>query len=223
MQTYYFFEEMQTLIDGMQNKTILTPDGDYYNASSIRNWKSKMNGFRDYIHGDMPLDEINLKWCQDYQLYLLHDGYAKNTIGNILSVLKAFVRRMHGEGKMTYDGFGIRAGGEITTAVFTDIPTIKAMVALDLGQTAGMGRIRDVYVCQCFLGLRVADTLKFLANIKAYAKAVNGVALFEVPTNKTGEVVAIPASKIVLAICERRNYDFGGKFSQQYYYETIKA
>lgn len=223
MQTYYFLQEMKVLIDGMRDKSILTLDGDYYAHSTIREWKNKMSTFKEYIIDDIPLSKINYDWYEEYRLYLLNKGYAKNSISVILSVLKAFIRRMHIKGKMKYNGTGIRTGSEITTAVFTTTDEIKKMLDLDLSDTPGFERIRDIYVCQCFLGLRVSDMKKFLSKAHLYLKTINGKRFFEVPTNKTGEIVAIPASKIVMDICTRRNFDFGKSLTQQQYHRDIRV
>lgn len=206
----------------MEQKTVLTPDDNFYKHMTINNLKSKINTFRKYLSNDIPLSNITYQWCEGYKLYLLHAGYARNSISNIFSVLKAFIKRMHLTDKMKYDGAGILTRPEITTAVFTSVDEIKKLLDINLSQTPGIERIRDIYVCQCFLGLRVGDMIKFVNKCLLYLKEINGVQIFEIPTNKTGEIVVIPASKIVLDICHRRNFDFGTKLTQQYYYQVMK-
>jgi integrase len=223
MANVLFINECTKIVEGMRNKTILTPEGDYYKKSTILNISNKINNFREYeivLGSEIRFENINYQWSEEYRMFLLSKNYAKNTVSAILSVFKAFVKRFHRQGEMAYSGAGIRTSNEITTAVFNSIDDIKKLLSLELPK--GKERIRDVYVVQCFLGLRVADMFSFIKDVKINLKTINEKIFFEIKTNKTGEVVVIPASKIVLKIIEKRNYDFGEKFSEQYYRRELK-
>ncbi|MDO5106135.1 tyrosine-type recombinase/integrase [Capnocytophaga sp.] len=87
---------------------------------------------------------------------------------------------------------------------------------------SGVSKVRDVYVCQCFMGLRVADAVKLLCNLPLHIKEVAGKRFLEIKTAKTGEVVVIPMATVVVQIAEKRNYDFGKPFSQQHYHKTLR-
>jgi integrase len=223
MTNVSFINECAKIVQGMRDKIILTPEGDFYKKSTILNISNKLNNFREYeivLGVEIRFEDLNYQWSEDYRLYLLNKNYAKNTVSAILSVLKSFVKRFHRQGEMSYSGAGIRTSNEITTAVFNSIDDIKKLLSLDLPK--GKERIRDVYVMQCFLGLRVRDMFGFIKDVKINLKTINEKVFFEIKTNKTGEVVVIPASKIVLKIVKNRNYDFGEKFSEQYYRRELK-
>ncbi len=225
MQIYYLKDEMKALITGMQEKRLLTPDGDYYSKATIRNWNSKLSAFLHYgecLGAPIKLSDINYAWYEDYKLCLMQEGYSKNSIGNILSVLKAFVKRMFSAGKMAYNGFGMRCGGEITTAIVVTVDEIKKLMALNLAETPGYERIRDVFVCQCFLGLRVSDMRKLIKDLKIHIVDIDGKKVVEIQTNKKANVVAIPLSPVILEIAEKRNYDFGKTLTQQYYHKAMR-
>ncbi|MDR2205834.1 MAG: site-specific integrase [Flavobacteriaceae bacterium] len=219
-----FIYEYEKLIAGMENKSVLTPDGDYYKEETIRVWKSKIGIFSDYqkhLNRKIRLADIDFGWTEKFHLYLLSENYAKNSISNINSTLKAFLRRMYRAGKMRYNGDGIRCQNEITTAVFSDISDLRKLYHHDFSKTAGYARVRDVYICQCFLGLRVSDMMSFISDLKLHTKNINDKTFFEIKTRKTGEVVVIPAADVVLEIAERRNFDFGKSFSRSYYEREI--
>lgn len=82
--------------------------------------------------------------------------------------------------------------------------------------------MRDIYVLHCFIGLRVSDLATFLYNPHRYIREIGGKFFVEIKTEKTGEVVVIPLSKAALQILSKRNYNFDGFFSYQYYNLTIK-
>ncbi len=222
---YSIISEIENLIIGMKNKTILTPDGEYYSSGTIRGWETNSNSIAEFISTsgvDENISGLNFRWAEDYRLYLLNKGYAKNSISQKLSIVKALAKRLYRDERIKYDGSGIRCGMETTTAVFVTIDEIKILLELDLSTTPGLERIRDIFVCQCFLGLRVGDMMRFLQKSKLYLKCINGKQFFELKTNKTQNTVVIPASTIVLQLCEKRNYEWGGGVTQQYYHRTIR-
>lgn len=225
MANVAFIAECTTIVQGMKNKTILTPEGDYYRASTIKNISDKINNFKAYelhIGGTISLADINYPWTENFMLYLLEKGYAKNTVGVILATLKSFIRRFHKMGLTPYTGAGIRARSEKTTAVANTIDELKALLAFDLSATPGRERIRDFYVAHCFTGLRIKDMFRLAKNVDIHRKEQDGKMFLEVKTNKTGEVVVVPAAPILLNIIEKHGKDFGRKFSEQYYRRELK-
>lgn len=218
-----FIKEYEYLVRQMENREVIAPHGGFYVSGTISTYKGRVLLYREYeqyLGKEIYLNEIDYKWCENYRLWLINKGLAKNTIANYMSNLKAFLRRMHKAGKSSFDGSGIRTTTEITTAVFTTIEELKELMAMEL--PSGQARIRDFYVCQCFVGLRVSDTIKLLSNAYLYRKKINEKYFLEIKTQKTGEVVVIPLSPIVSEILEKRNFDFGKSFTQQYYHKTMR-
>lgn len=226
MQTYYLLEELQSLINGMKEKRVLTPQGDYYRPATIRNWKERVKQFEVYIstlEKETELSDINFRWFEDYRLYLLGQGYAKNSIANTLATLKSAIRRFARDGKMTYTGVGVTTSNELTTAIYVTIEDLQRLYNINLSQAPGMALVRDIFIMQCFLGLRVGDMMRLIPRLHLCTRIIDGKTFFSLKTAKTGTEVVIPAAKIVIEIAERNGYYLGRPFSQQYYSKTMKA
>ncbi|MGU3377668.1 phage integrase SAM-like domain-containing protein [Chryseobacterium sp. M5A1_1a] len=207
----------------MKNKTILTPDGEFYRVKTIKTITQNTERISEFLESlgySVHMHDVNFDLCEKFRFYLIEKGLSKNTISQYLSNLRAWIKRFHKIGLMPYSGAGIRCSMELTTAIFNTIAELKEIYKLDL--PPGKQRVRDIYICQCFLGLRVSDLRKFIKQIEKTVKKVDGKLFFEIKTSKTGEVVVIPTAIMVLKIFEKYNYDFGKGFSEQYYRRTLK-
>lgn len=226
MANILFIAECSKIVQGMRDKKVLTPDGDFYKAATIYNINKTVNNFKEFeivLGKEILLRDIDHNWCEDYRFFLLERNYAKNTVSAYLSILKAFLNRFHKSGLSKFNGAGVRTPAEITTAVFNTVEELKKLYAIDLSSTPGKERVRDVYIVHSFLGLRIKDMFHFLTDIRIRLRNINENYFFEVKTNKTGEVVFIPVSKIVKEIIEKRNFNFGDPFSEQYYRKELKS
>lgn len=203
---------------------ILTPEGNRFAKPTGRNYKTATGRFEAYEkeYGIIYLEDINLEWAQNYIIFLMEQGYCKNTIADTLARLKALLRRLYNAGKCKYNGHGIRTSNEIVTAVYSSVEDIVLLLDCDLTYTPGFERVRDIYVLQCFVGLRYSDFSIVLQNPKQHLSEIGGKYFISIKTNKTGEVVVIPVARVVKQIFEKYQYNFGKVFSYQYYNESIK-
>lgn len=218
-----FISECRKTIEGMKNRTVLTPDGEFYQESSIRTITVNLNKIENYFDSlgyEVQTDDIDFNFTEDFRMWLLEKGHAKNTIAAYISALRFWIRRFHNFGMIKYSGAGMRASMEITTAVINTIDDLRLLYHLEL--PPGKKRVIDIYICQCFLGLRISDMFAFLKKIKQTTKEIDGKKFFEIKTKKTGAIVVIPCAKVVLEILENYNYDFGEGFSEWYYNRTLK-
>ncbi len=198
---------------------VLTMEGEFYSAKSLRTIRQQTSRIEEYC-GRVDMSAINFEWTEEYRFYLLEKGYAKNTVSVLMSRLRFWIRYFHKLGMMPYSGAGIRTAIELTTAVFNTVEELKILRALEL--PAGKRKVRDLYICQCFMGLRFSDMFHFAKNIETYKTNIGGKIFFEMRTSKTGEVVVIPAADIVLEILEEYDNNFGSALSNWYYSRTIK-
>ena len=218
-----FISECRKTIEGMKERTVLTPDGDFYQKSTIKTITANVNKIENYFASlgfEVKFDDIDFQFTEDFRMWLLEKGHAKNTVAAYISAFRFWIRRFHKFGIMKYSGAGMRSSMEVTTAVINTIDDLKMLYGLDL--PPGKKRVMDIYICQCFLGLRISDMFDFLKKIKKTIKVIDGKTFFEIKTKKTGAVVVIPAAKIVLKILNDYNYDFGKGFSDWYYNRTLK-
>lgn len=223
MANIQFIPECLKIIEGMKNKQVLTPEGYFYKNKTIKTISQnteRIAEFIDTIGNPVFMTDINFEFSEKFRLYLIEKGHAKNTVSQYLSTLRMWIKRFHKIGLLSYSGAGIRCSMEITTAIFNTLDELKTIYNTKLPE--GKTRVKDIYVAQCFLGLRVSDMFKFIRQIEKTVKIIEGKKFFEIKTQKTGEVVVIPASSIVLEIFEKYNYNFGNKFSEWYYRRTLK-
>ena len=203
---------------------VLTPDGNKYSPNTAKNYQTDLKALKAFQEetGTIYLEDISIKWAEDFNIWMMDNGYSKNTIAGTLQRIKAVLRRLKHEGVGTFDGSGIRAATEQTTTVFNTIEELRTLLEADFADTPGYDRVRDIYVIHCFLGLRFSDLAVLLENPKNYLREMGGKLYFEIKTQKTGEVVFIPVSRSVKQVCERYQWNFGELFSYQYYNEAIK-
>lgn len=206
------------------NGEILTPAGNKYAANTVKNYRSGkviFNSFEEE-NGIIYLEDISIKWAETFSIWMMDQQYCKNTIAVTLARIKAVLRRLKNDGIGTFDGSGIRCASEQTTTVFNTLEELRTLLEADLSETPGYDRVRDIYVLQCFLGLRFTDAATFLQDPKNFIRDMGGKLYVEIKTKKTGEIVFIPISRTVKQVCERYQYNFGQMFSYQYYNEAIK-
>jgi len=215
------FKAIKEQIEGGK---VLTPDGNKYSPNTSKNYATDIKILKLFEQETETifLEDISIKWATDFNIWMMDKEYSKNTIAGTLQRIKAVLRRLKNEGKTNFDGSGIRAATEETTAVFNTIEEIKILLEADFADTPGYDRVRDIYVLHCFLGLRYSDLALILAEPKNYLREMGGKLYFEIKTQKTGEIVFIPISRTVKQVCERYQWNFGEIFSYQYYNEAIK-
>ncbi len=215
------FEQIKTQIE--QGK-VLTPDGNKYSPNTAKNYRTDLKAIKAFQEetGTIYLEDINIKWAEDFNIWEMDGGYSKNTIAGTLQRIKAVLHRLKNEGIGTFDGSGIRTATEQTTTVFNTIEELRILLEADFSDTPGYDRARDIYVIHCFLGLRFSDLAIILQNPKNYIREMGGKLYFEIKTQKTGAIVFIPVSRSVKQVCERYQWNFGEIFSYQYYNESIK-
>jgi len=223
MAKILFIPKCREVLEQMKNRAVLTADGYYYRNSTLRAKESFLNSLEKYfktLDSEVSFDDLNFNFTENYRMFLLQSNYAKNTIAEKMSGLRFWIRYFHKYELISYSGAGIRASMEITTAVITSVDELKYLYKMDL--PPGQRKVIDIYICQCFLGLRISDMFRFLKQVKQMLKIIEEKHFFEIKTQKTGSVVVIPASKVVLQILQKYEYDFGDEFSEAYYNMTLK-
>ncbi len=219
-----FIPLYNTIASEIEADKILNVSGDRFSKASKNNYKTMVYRFMAYeeVYGIIYLEDINPEWVEGLKIYLMEAEYCKNTISNTLAVLKAVLRRLHNRGIGTFNGSGISCVGETVTTVYNTIDELRQLLNLDLTETPGYERIRDIYVIHCFLGLRFGDLRILLRSIKTFLKREAGRTFIEIKTKKTGEVVVIPIAGVVKQLLEKHNYDLRGELLSSYYNASIK-
>src|SRR5690554_5713266 len=161
-----FLKQCRADIERMEGRTLLKQNGDYYKLSNIKNLKNAADKLAVYLdeRGVYLASQINYQFTQDYRLWLINKNLAKNTISNHMSKLKFWIRRFHILGLMEYSGVGIITSQELTTSVIHTTSELKELYKLKLPKS--QKKVIDIYICQCFLGLRISDMFVLLTKIK---------------------------------------------------------
>ncbi|MDR6548494.1 integrase [Chryseobacterium rhizosphaerae] len=213
------------------NGQILTAKQKKYSESTLRGYKMLQTEYENFIskneekseeprNFDIPVHEINYAFAEAFQVFLVNDTeLLKNSIGLILSKLKAILKYAFRKGYSTWNGSGLTISKEVSTQIALSKGEIKKLNLDTLSETER--RVLDIQIVQSFTGMRNETLKKFLQNPLAYIKEYNGNTYIDITANKTDKQSAIPLGKIVNDILLK--YSSGIKVpSQQYINRTIK-
>lgn len=169
----------------------------------------RLEEYEKYLGKKIDISEVNYEWAMLFIDWLkLHKRFSINTINRETSDLKYFLRKLKKDGKIIYCGDDIRHGGwEKKRQFIISIETILKLRSVDLHRR-GLERIRDIFICQCFTGLKMKELIPFMENIHLYIKKSNSGNFFAIPTPKESAAI-IPFSDVVMQIAEKRKYEWG--------------
>lgn len=211
------------VIDWMDAGKLLTPQGDRYKKGTIYNYRKRRAHLElfEKEHGALYIENISIETGEEFVIFMSNSGYCKNTIGTSVAGLKSVLNILYRKGLSPFNGTGIRASKELTTAVFNSVEDIQALLNLSFLETPSLEIVRDVYVMHCFTGLRYGDLRRFLKSPDTYIRRHGNRRLVELKTAKTGEIVVIPLADIVEHILGKYGQSFS-VFSYQHYNRCIK-
>lgn len=168
-------------------KTLTDYNVTYTNLKEFARFKDKE---------DFGFDEINNVFYDDFKKYLtIRKGYALNTVGKKIKVLKTFLNEAEYRGlidKAAYSHFKKLA--EPKEAVYLNIKELEKIQALDL--SGHLDKVRDLFLVGCWTGLRFSDWHKVKPeNINNGFLTLN--------QQKTGQPVVIPLYPTVKTILDK--------------------
>ncbi|WP_123947353.1 phage integrase SAM-like domain-containing protein [Chryseobacterium pennae] len=207
----------------MEAGTVKRVDGDFYSEHTIRNKRAHINNLSNFTadaFSVLSMEMINESLLRNFHQHLLDRNLAKNTISGNLNTVQFFIRRFQKEKILKFKGELSIFPTEITTAVTLSIEELQELYRMHL--PPGQKKVLDIFICQCFLGLRVSDMFRFLKQIEARTRIIDSESFFEIVTGKKGSTVVIPACYIVLIIINRYGKSIQKGFSEAHYNLTIK-
>lgn len=219
-----FVPHYQDIVNKMATGELLTPSHDRYSIATIRNYNVSIGWLQTFEqeNGRIYLGDISSNWAEKYAYFLIKSGLSKNSVANLIARLKAIIRRLSKSELIVFNGSGISCYHELSTTIYSSLDDIRQLLQLDLSGTPGLARVRNVYVIQCFLGLRFSDLKILLKNPQQYLRIYEGKKFLEIKTQKTGAIVIIPVSRIVERLLQGDWGDIDAVFSYQYYNKSIK-
>lgn len=174
--------------------------------NTTRTYKTTLNHLKAFAAKNkiaLDYDNITLDFYNQYVTYLRKQGLNINSIGRDIKNIKTFMNEAVDMGYTTNLQFKHKkfaVGREDTEAVYLTWDEILKLYRHDFSDNKRLERVRDLFVFGCCVGLRYSD----FSRIKPENIIKDGSDYFiKVTTQKTGEMVIIPAHPLVLEILKK--------------------
>jgi integrase len=169
-----------------------------YSTTYYRRLRQTYALLSDHLRGkDIPFTALDITFFRGFDKYLTTSrGYGPNTVRNFLKTLRMVVNLAREEGHEVNPAFysrKLRMPQEDTPTIYLSTEELEALWHLDLATAARLERVRDLFLLQCWVGLRFSDL------VRLSAKNVDG-ALIHIRQQKTNQDVVIPLHPIAAAI-----------------------
>lgn len=172
--------------------------------STISHYKVSKRHIENFIKTtrfDLTFDTADLKFYERYTTFLRNGDMRENTIGNEIKYLKTFLAWAVNEGYHTNMAFmRFKKPSEEVRVVSITEQELQRMIDLDLADNPRLDRVRDVFLFQCFTGLRYSDVVKVTTSDFKDD-------FLQVRTKKTGSELNIPILPEILPVLHKYNYD----------------
>ncbi len=180
--------------------------GKKYSYGSFKNYKTTLKCLREFVpkfygKNDMPLKEVNYKFCEAYFTYLTiektcHQNGANKQIQRVKKLINAI--------RLGYIQTNPMATYSIeftpVNKVALTIAEINKLAGLDL-QRQTLKNVRDVFLLQCYTGLSYAD-IKQLSKVHV-STGDNGTLWIRMKRQKTSVSFAIPVLQPAMEILNK--------------------
>lgn len=221
---YWLIPVFNKLIDAFEKGEILTRDGKRYEQGTIKGYKNTRDILQEYQdkYGRILLDDITEDWVSFLVSFLATEkNHSKATIGNHLARVKAVVNRAYRACITRRNGACIILQKEYTYKVYCNLEDLRKISEATFTRKS-FYKIRDLFILNCFIAMRVGDFWKFIENPKKHIITENGRQFINYFSKKKNKKTVVPISNIANKILERYNYNFGKPFSIQYYALCLK-
>lgn len=162
-------------------------------------------------------DRIDIDFHDNFIIWLKDKGYATNTIGDRVKVLKSIMRASYERGHHTNTDYQKKAFSrpkEDTIAVYLNDKELERLYNLDLTNDNKLSNVRDWFLIAACTGLRFSDFSRLTKD--------NISDSITIKTQKTGATVVIPLHTYVKSILDRHNYILPKVISNQKFNKYIK-
>ena len=211
------------------------PDGliahvDYYlkhKKSSLQHSSyKKINVFKHLLERFQKNDgrqflikDVNADFKLKFEAYCKKERYSLNTIARAIKFIKTICYHARNNGiEFHFQLPSITFKVEKVEKIFLTKDEIEILINTNF-EFDYLDNARDWMVVSCETGQRVSDFMRFT---KEQIRFQDGVPLIEFTQIKTGKIMAIPLSKCVRSILDKRAGEFPRSISDQRYNEYIK-
>lgn len=185
----------------------------------------------DFDNIDMDFYNDFVKFMQTYELRTFKKkdktkdekgkpvkGFATNTMGKQLSILKVFLNDAYNRG-LTKNNFhktrNFKVVSEESDSVYLNEDELQKIYDLDLSQSERLEKVRDLFIIGSWTGLRFSDL------VKVSPDKINGDLIY-IEQQKTGGKVVIPIHPTCKSIIQKYNGELPRKISNQKMNDYIK-
>ncbi|WP_421808689.1 tyrosine-type recombinase/integrase [Flagellimonas sp.] len=176
------------------------------------------------FNSNLDFDSIDLKFYDDFVLFLEEDDKSLNTIGKHIKNLKVFLRSATQDGinkNMVFTRSDFKAPKEQTTAIYLDDEELTKLANHDLSAFPNLDKARDIFIIGCYTGQRVSD---YNGLTKKNMVVRNGIPFFQIKQKKTKKEVLCPITTEIQQILNKpkNNGEPPRKMNEQDINECIK-
>lgn len=165
------------------------------------------------------IKEVNADFKLKFEEYCKLQKYAQNTIARAIKFIKTICFHAQQNGIETHFQLNsITAKTEKVEKIFLTPEELERIQVKEL-EFDYLSNARDWLIISCETGQRISDFMRFNKDMIRYQGTVPLIEFTQVKTNK---IMAIPLSKKVLSILEKRAGEFPRKISDQRYNDYIK-
>jgi integrase len=166
----------------------------------------------------LKFSAITIDFYNSFIKFMKSKGYAPNTAGTRIKVLKTFLSNAKDAGLAVNEDYKKRAFSkpkEETESIYLTETELMNMYGLNLKKTPKFDRTRDLFLIGCYTGLRFSD-LSQLSQDNLQGDTIS------IRTIKTDTPVIIPLHPVVLSILKKHEYCLPKVPSNQKFNEYIK-
>lgn len=204
----YFTDFATHRLKQMETGQILTEKGVKYSYATIRIYKATIALFKEFellLQSKIKIHEMNGRTVKAFVRYLTSKDLSLNSIKQYISKIKAIGNFLFAE------DIGLKpvkhsVKSEKQPQVYLSISELQQITNCET-LTEGERKVLDVFLIQCFTGMRLETVKIFLKNPFAYMKEHEGNSYIDIVANKTGEQCVIPLSVNVSSIITK----YGGR------------
>jgi integrase len=181
--------------------------------------KNLLERFQKWARTEFLIKDVNAEFKLRFEQFCQQENYAPNTIARAIKFIKTLCYHAATLGVEThYQLKSINAKTVKVDKIYLTGEEIELISQTEFKHDY-LDNARDWLIISCETGQRVSDFMRFRSNMIRYE---GKVPLIEFTQVKTGKIMAIPLSKRVRAILEKRDGDFPRQITDQRYNEFIK-
>ncbi len=187
---------------------------------TYRNTLRHLKNFSTFKKRVFSFEDIDLEFYNSFVSYLSNElGFAQNTIGSQIKVLKTFLNEATERGinkNLEFKKRKFKKVSEDTDKVYLNTSELEKLYQFDLSGNKKLEKVRDLFIIGCYTGLRFSDFIQIKQE-----NVIEGNKI-KIRTQKTGEIVIIPLHRFVREIIHKYEGSIPEPISNQKMNEYLK-